>query len=73
MGRTTSVFSQHISWFLGSTGNLPVPPGHWPGGRSNPAFGKPAVSRLQSVILGSGRRVSGRVPSMSPVRELLSR
>ena len=45
---------------MGGTGDSPVPPGHWPGGRSNAAFGKSAAPRLQFVALGSGRRVADR-------------
>jgi hypothetical protein len=41
-------------------GDSPVPPGYWPGGTSSAVLGKSAASRLQSVSLGSGRRVADR-------------
>ena len=36
------------------------PPGHWSGGRSNKILGKDAAAQLQSITLGSGRRVADR-------------
>ena len=50
----------HTSWFLGGTGDSPVPPGHPPGGKSKATFVRNVASRLQSATLGSGRRVADR-------------
>jgi hypothetical protein len=51
-----------ISQFVGGIPmeSGPVPPGHWPGGRSNATLGKGDGSRLQAVTPGCGRRVADR-------------
>lgn len=44
----------------GGTGNLPVPPGHWPGGRLRLPLYTLIILVPQSVGLRSGRQVAGR-------------
>jgi hypothetical protein len=49
-----------VSLFAGSTGDSPVPPGHWPGGTTYATCGGISVSQLLAFTHGSGRRVAGR-------------
>jgi hypothetical protein len=44
----------------GGTGDPPVPPGRWPGGRSMLPLFKSVALVQQSVALHSGRRVADR-------------
>ena len=41
-------------------GDSPVPPGHWPGGRSRRGFLRTLPVDVQAVFFHSGRRVAGR-------------
>src|ERR1017187_6610435 len=41
-------------------GDSPVPPGHWPGGKSKATLGKSDASQMRSLAFGFGRRVADR-------------